>query len=446
MTALGAVFGIAYVLALFRGRRSVLFVIAASIGFNDSAAIVVGNVTLSAYYLGLLIYIVTAVLRRPEASAKTPAGPRVLLWLLLAYSLVVTFIAPFLAAGLGVVSPAIGLDQQVTTLTPLSFTSSNIAQAAYLVLNVAFLLLLFRERLVSQSQVFAGFTVGVLVAFVGCISWLGHISWPYSFFDNSPRGFYSTEIARPRAQFSEPSHLGAFALTAAAFFLITLMQSKSPRQVVGRGLMTLLAAVTFAFSASGTGLGGAVIGGAIILGASVIRVWPKLPSLRIPVPLFLAGLVAVVVLVVATPKIVAAAVALVQSKQDSTSASTRSLTNSRAIDVLWGTHGFGAGLGSNSTSSLFYLVLGQIGIIGSILFFALMTVAIVRGLRSGENLASVVALTSILAAAVVSLALFNLPQLWFLVAVTLTARKALPSPPLEPSAADEVAPRRLARR
>ena len=61
VTLLGVAFAVLYGFGLSKGRRGLLFGIACAVPFNDSAAVVVGSVAVSPFYLGLIL-LVPAVL------------------------------------------------------------------------------------------------------------------------------------------------------------------------------------------------------------------------------------------------------------------------------------------------------------------------------------------------------------------------------------------------
>lgn len=418
MTVLGAIFCVAYALAAIKGRRGVLIVLAASIGFNDSAAVVIGSFAVTPYYTGLLLYLALSAfgrsMRTQTLASRAETG---ILVALVVYSTTVTAFSPTIFAGLGVISSSIGLDEQVGSLSALEPSSSNVAQVVYLVLNALFFWSVSRSQQVTHRVVAVGFAVGSLVATTALIFQRVGMTWPSALFDNSPRGFYALGPDRLRAQFSEPSHLGAFSLAASAYFLVRLMQAKSPRQTLIHTGLLAVSAAPFAASASGTGLAGAAIGGAVVVAVGALRSLPVLPRLRVPVPAVLLGLVGTVALAFLIPSVLASAQRILDAKQGTTSQINRAYSNANGLDVMSSTFGFGAGLGSNRTSSLFVLLLSQIGVVGTGLFFGVVIVLIVRALKFGPtHLASVVALVAFLASAVVSLADFSSPVLWMLMA------------------------------
>ncbi|MDQ4502982.1 hypothetical protein [Sinomonas sp. ASV322] len=377
--------------------------------------IVLGEATISPFYFGLILYSIcsfTAWRRGPGAQSSGFRG-RVVLVILLVYCTFVTAISPALFAGLGVISATNGIDEQVRSLTPLTFTLSNFAQIAYLLLNVMFVWRSQRDGTFEGRHIAIGLAIGAIVA---CSSFMGDV-WPHALFDNSPRGFYTIETGRFRGQFSEPSHLGAFAVIATIYFGATLARTKTVRGFVGYAVLTFMAVALLYASASGT----AAIGlGAAVLAMLAISLRGRRfgGSTRVRLPVFLGGLVAVVMLTVLLPSIIDVIKAIVDSKLGSTSLTNRSLVDQNSIAVLFRTFLLGAGDGSNRGSSLLLMLLSQIGLIGTALFLVVALTSIFRGLSSRANAPAALALIGFLSSAFVSLPDFASPILWSLIAVT----------------------------
>ncbi|TAM70041.1 MAG: hypothetical protein EPN48_06550 [Microbacteriaceae bacterium] len=426
MTVLGIVFVVAYVGALFGGRRWVLGVLACSMPFNDSIVVSVGQATLTPFYLGLILYTVLAYTawNSKAASLDRERGG----WLLrglFAYALVVTLIAPALFAGMGVVAASIGLDQQASSLTPLGYTSSNVAQMVYLFLNVVFVLRNQRDDAFNSKYVTLGLAVGILVAFS---SFTGG-SWLHTLFDNSPRNFYMTDAVRLRGQFSEPSHLGVFALVATVYFSAMVSRSRSVRSFVGYLVLTGMGVALLVASASGTAVVGLLVALVTIVLIAIARVGLRRPDrslrFRIPVPIFLGMVAGFVGLCLALPGIVTSVAQIIAGKAGTLSLSTRTIVDQHSLDILVHTDLMGAGNGSNRSSSLLVMLLSQIGLVGTLLFIAVIVVAVIAGLSVASRVPVALALVAFVSAAFVSFADFASPILWTLLACALAARPNL---------------------
>jgi len=427
VTALGFVFLALYVVSLRWGRVGIASIMALSIGFADSAMVNVGPVSFSPYYFGaLLIVLFTVVLavmgRRPVAQSRTV----LFLWV---WAGVVTALGPILFAGIPVISSAIGLDQQVDNPSSLGFSISNVAQLGYLTINLVVLLAAMQSRLVRPAAVSAGLGLGVAVALSEPVARIVHLPWPEGFFRNSNRGFYTTEIARTSAQFSEPSHLGAFAAVACVYFAVMTVTTVANGLRVAALLATVASGVVLIASRAATGYAGV----AIVLGSLALwGVWRLLRrrfAVRIAVPWLVAFSALAPFVLLVGPLMAGKEIGELNAVKEATGSSdNRAYADLHGLTVLVDTYGLGAGLGANRTSSLLPLLLSTIGIVG----VALVLLVFVRILRNAwrfpERRAAIFGFVTYLAAAVVSFADFTNPLLWLLLtflAGEMGARRAI---------------------
>lgn len=427
MTTLGLVFSAAYIVSIFWGRRGVLFVASASIAFNDSAAVVVGQATISPFYLGILIYLTVSIFSPSWAAVEKPRSGRGIPLALLIYGILNAIVAPIMFEGVGVVAPGIGLDEQVGFLTPLSFTLSSVAQIIYLALNVGLIVFNDRDLVLRQSFLAWGLGVGVLVGMWAFSSWRFGFGFPQELFDNNPRGQYIINPKRLRAQFSEASHLGGFSVAALGFYLARCFQSSGPREVLMWLTFSAASGVLLVSTVSGTATLGAIVAVAALVGIALIAMIRRGPtSLRLsPSVLFGTMLVLVTVAFTAGP-ISEAASDVIDGKQGGTSIETRSYVDSNALLLSMQTGGVGVGLGNNRSSSMVFMLLSTIGIAGTILFAIIVFRAVSRGLSDPARRASAVTLVAFAAAAAVSLADFVSPVMWLCIALCYPRRTATP--------------------
>lgn len=417
---LGYLFMAAYVVTFFRGRRALLYVVAAAVPFNDSAAVAFGGVALSPFYLGLIIYLAMEVatgVRHPSRRGDAPLG---LLIGMLAFGLAITVVGPILFAGKGVIASGIGIDEQVERLTPLAATSSNFAQAAYLALNLAFVFYNERSRTVTSRHVSTAFAVGTVVAFAGFIAWRVGLALPKDLFDNSIRNHYAGNTVRLRAQFAEPSHLGAFALVATFYFGVKMFQARDMKAFAPRAALTLMAAVALVSSGSGTGVIGGIVAIAVVATLGITRALRARTLTLRPLPL-LMGLTLFVAALAVSPALVGSVTDLVSGKQGGTSLNSRDYSNQLAVKLFTDTLGLGVGLGSNRASSLFFLLISTVGLIGTVLFLLIAFRAFRNGQRDHTRSAASIALVAFISAAFISYGDLASPVLWILVAYCFPA-------------------------
>ncbi|RAZ30716.1 hypothetical protein [Microbacterium sp. SMR1] len=417
MTTLGIIFAAAFAASLIWGRRGVLVVLASTVAFNSSAAVVAGDVVVTPFYMGLLLYLPLAVFARArEGRSGRVIG--VLLMIFFLYSAVVTLFAPLYFEGIGVFAPGVGIDEQVGALTPLRASLSNIAQVAYLGMNVLFIYFNERNRLLNISHVSTGLGVGVIVGVIAFVAWRTGLPWPYELFDNSPRGFYARNTVRLRAQFAEPSQLGGFSLTATAYFVARMNVAQTVRAAWAAGLFAILAGVLLAASASGTAVVGAVISTAGFLLLNLIRFIRQPRPRRIRVSSFLICLAAIVAVAAISLPLLNYVLGTVDGKVGGASWVNRNASNLHGLQLVWETSLLGVGLGSNRASSLLVLLLSTIGVIGTACF-VIISVRAVRNSIDDARFPATVALVAFLCAAFVSLADFAAPYMWLMLAVCL---------------------------
>ncbi len=418
MTTLGIVFSAAYILSLFWGRRGVLLVACTSIAFNDSAALVVGQATISPFYLGIIVYLAISILAPSFGSPERPRSGRGVLVALLIYGVFNAAVAPIMFGGIGVIAPGIGLDEQVGYLTPLSFTLSSAAQVIYLALNVGLILFNERDMVLTQTHLALGLSVGVLVGLWAFASWRLGFAFPQELFDNNPRGQYIINPNRLRAQFSEASHLGGFSVAAVGFYLARTFQSRGLSEVLLWLGLAAASAVLLVSTVSGTATLGAIVavGALVVIGCiALVRRGPV--ALRLP-PSVLFGAIVVALAITFTAGPVMEAVAeVIDGKQGGTSIETRGYVDNHAFLLNLQTGGFGVGLGNNRSSSMILMLLSTIGVIGTVLFAVIVLRAISRGLSDPAKRATAVTLVAFTAAASVSLADFVAPVMWLSIAL-----------------------------
>jgi hypothetical protein len=258
------------------------------------------------------------------------------------------------------------------------------------------------------------FVVGTVTAFAAyLVAQLG-VSWPFWFFDNSPRNFYATIDPRLRAQFSEPSHLGAFTLAAGLFFAFTSLTAKGWTRARG-GIFATVCALLIVRSGSGTALIGALAAPILLLVLLASRRFSG-EARSVPPAALLVGLSGICALTLTAPSWLRYYHDLVAGKRASASYVTRSYVDHIAYDLLQRSYFVGVGLGSNRASSLLLLLLSTIGIVGTALFGLIVLRSLRNGLSTPGARPAAAALAGLISASVVSYADLASPVLWLLLA------------------------------
>ena len=420
MTTLGLIFILAYALGFVVKRHvGLLAVAAAAIPFNDSAALIIGEIPVSPFYLGMVVYLPLTYLRIgiPRPGSTMP-------WLLGLWACAVTLIGPTLFARMPVFASGVGIDRQVGRLSELVYTNSNFAQVSYLVVNLALLMALSSSEDTKNWIPPIPAVVGTSVATLAW--WFRHegIEWPDELFrNNTPNAYGYVKTARFAAQFSEPSHLAAFALTSAVLLSAVVVVLR-PRPAIRIFLLAMVAAdiVIIVDTGSATALVGAGIFAVVATSWVFYRVAVR--GARVSVGVALTVLVLMGTALVIGPQVVAYARDVIDYKVN-TGTSLRSRTaadlNSWRIFLDSGT--LGVGLGSNRSSSLLALLLSTIGLVGTTLFLLIMGKAIRDGLRERTRRAWAAGLAVLLAASFFSLPDFVSPMMWLLAGFCWNAQR-----------------------
>lgn len=370
------------------------------------AAFYAGDVALPTFYAVALgtVVILAADLLQPDRPRK-PIPPGVpLLLAMLAWCAFSTAIAPFLFPGLETVTPA------RTILEPGAVTSSNIAQITYLTLEVCVVVVLARDPRATVGIIGLAVGSGVVLSLWRYGYTEFHVPFPDGLFDNSPTFHYIEtapgDIQRFRGIFSEPAALAGTCLIAIAYGVSRAWQVRGLRRVAVLGMVSIaiflgVVSTSTTFLVAGVAL--VAIVGVTFLFGFVSRVT------RLSALLGVAACLLIVLMVVLLPVAANFVQSAVEEKVGGDSYDARSGADSALYLDFLQTWGFGVGLGSGRASSLIPTILSTAGLLGTLLF-----VAVVVGLMSrAAPLRSV------------------RPALWALVAV-LTA-KAISGPDLSDS-------------
>ena len=427
MTVLGIVTVVAIAgVWLFR-RRWIQLVVGATVAFPQTAAIVVDGNGFPLFYLAVVELAVLSVpsllvaLARPRrgGTASGRFASDAIAVALVVWAAVITIAGPRIFAGMRVFDPALGVDSQVSNMSLLEPSLGNVAQLGYLTLGVVFLLASGRLFPVGTRLLGAAFWVSLVL---GAVRMLAEPVWPHALLQNMPGYAYATP-ERLSGTFYEPSVLGLYLVAAACHFGVKLFQPGA-RARVGSLIALALVAIEFVANGSGTALLGLVIVAAI--GAAVLLV-RQLRSPRFGVR---PGAVIAATLVLAggltqLPLLYELTIGSAERKASSFSYLARSLANQRSWEIFQETAGLGVGLGSHRPSSLFFLVLSCLGLVGTILLVALVLVALRSASRTPGAAPAGWALLGILVSGVIAVPDLSMPVIWVGLAVCLAGREAV---------------------
>jgi hypothetical protein len=440
VTVLGIVTVVAVVGVWLVRRRWTQYVVAATVAFPQTAALIVGDNGFPLFYLAVGVLLVLSVpaalfaIAKPERLA--PGARRfatdALAVGLLAWAAVITLAGPRIFSGMRVFDPSLGVDAQVADMARLAPSLGNMAQLGYLALAVAFLLLAGRMFPVDARMLGAVLWVSIVLAGVRLVA---EPIWPHDLLQNMP-GFHYATAERLSGTFYEPSVLGLYLTAAAGYLAVRVLRATGIGRIAAIAGLALVG-VEFVANGSGTALLG--LGILAVLGAAYLLV-RQLRSRRFGVRpwLVIVGVVVIGGLLTQAPALLDLTVGAAGRKTETFSFLARGASNLRSWQIFEESFGLGIGLGANRPSSLFFLVLSCLGVIGTGLLVALIVLALRSAARTSEEVLVSKApaawgLIGVAVAAVVAVPDLSMPIIWVSLAACLVpAASARPVEASEP--------------
>lgn len=348
---------------------------------------------------------------------------------------------PRLFAGTLVMSPRLGM---VRAPAPLEPTSSNLAQATYLTLNVCMILyaLATVKTYPQMERLLKGFFWAVfIVVSIGLTQFLFTAvggSFPYDVINNNPgysQGYEQDvgDIHRYNSTFVEPSTAGSFLSAVVGGLFASFLSGNRKR---GTFLAILIVLFVLLLTTSTTGLAGVAMIACVLLVyfnpfANRTRVGRSVAGSWLYVCLAL-GLIGSCLLLF--PKFYDAIMEMTVEKFDSFSFLARLASDLYSLIVLADTKGVGAGLGSNRSSGLLATLLSTVGVIGIIL---LGTIAyrIIKAFPWKSATSSLQltfwALVTLVVGSAFAVPDINRPTLWVLLMLVITHLQPQTRPPIQ---------------
>jgi hypothetical protein len=412
VTLLGLIFIPWTLLVILRGAHNwVPWLLAAAMPFMTASAVIAGGSKVSPFYVAAFAPLVLLVSKPGQRRSR---GLTQLVTLMVVYCIATALILPNLFAGTEVLVPRGGIDMQVLDPGELTFTVSNIAQSGYLVLSAA-VLLYFSQHPPQRKHFLAfGFAVGTTLNMWALANQLTGVFFPKDIFDATVEGgerfsSYFGEDQRLRGVFSEPSYLAAFSV-AGLVYAAAMVPKVSGRARTGFVALAGANVLALYYSFSGTAVAALAVTVALLVligGNTLIR-----GSRQIPVGAAVATLLAAALGVLLSPRLWDYGQNIIGQKVGTTSYSNRSGANSLSWDMVFQTGGFGVGLGSNRPSSFALMLLSNVGVIGTLLFVAVVVVVVRRALRVGGYEPELLALLAVLVAKVLAEPNLGNPTMW----------------------------------
>lgn len=291
------------------------------------------------------------------------------------WSFVSAFVMPNLFAGTLVSVPR-EMDSQ--DFGPLQWSLSNLAQAGYLTLNIStvvYALHLVRTHLQVEQltrALYWAISIVVIVGFLQFVAAKIGLDFPYEVFNSNPGYAQGTDqdlglVRRINSTFTEPSMAGSYLAAVSCGLLAAFLSGeKSSRYLlamvpVGTALLFTTSSTGFVAFAAGTCML------AIFFNPFRMRKMGRKSS-TISWVLILTVFAVVAAVLIITPDLLDAVMAMTVEKGESYSLWARLAIEIHSLQLFVDTYGVGVGLGSNRSSGLFPTMLSSVGIIGTILF------------------------------------------------------------------------------
>lgn len=425
MTPLGVVFILASIWSLIVSPKSLPWILAASAPFAATSAITVGDNGLPPFYVVGAAATAISCLRICRRTADGRPG---LGWLsaFVWWTLLLTAFAPSFFDGIPVLIPRLGIDSQIEAPGALAYSPSNLAQCFYLIIGAGIVhYLATHPSKISPTIVGLGFAVGTLVSSVILLMTIAGISWPSWVFDNYPGLAYGPAgldgFGRFRGIFPEPSYLAVFSIPAVAFFLFSAWRVSRWSRAVYL-ILAALAGVNISLSSSTTATLGALALAGLVLAVGIWRFFSGKVKVRPSIVLMFLGLC--IVLAMISSSLVETLNESLTEKANGSSFANRSESDAFSMSLMLDTFGFGVGLGGNRPSSMFAMLLSNVGIIGTFLFLSLIFSALRAALTSFAWTPAVWALVGLLITKGFAEPALSTPMLWLCIGVAFAARQA----------------------
>ena len=410
--------------------------------FEGAALFSAGGVGLSPYYFALLLvagrcWLVP--LGEGRLLGPTPDVRRVVGWAVgfAAVAVVGAVALPRVFAGIGVLSPRLSSD----SVAPLSFSTSNVGQAAYLCLNVLLLWYVAqqpRPAAVARGLVTATLAAGAAVVFFALYqlaSSVAGLPFPKDVLYSNDAfvmqaGTSIMGMPRICSTFTEPASMSVFLVALAAVLTAGGLGElggwhATRRGATARSLLLVATLAVLLLSTSSTAYVG--LAGLAAARVGTHLVWPVMkgqgrPKTMAATVVILAG---VGVAYAASPDLQGLVRKMVFDKSESSSFDERSGADAHSVELVAETLGLGAGLGSNRASSFGPSLLSTVGVPGAAAFAALVFV-LVRPVASmkGPHAALTSGLVALIGMKVLSSPDLATPAMWALMAGLVALRAA----------------------
>lgn len=359
------------VIAAFVRKKSIPFFILLFAIFPASAVLVIGSgnssIGISPYYAYAIFLTLILILNLYRIKKLFYAQTWLLMIVFVVFVIIGVIVLPYLFYGIGVYTPRLGIDSQVSYQTPLVQSASQIGQVVYLILNLVVVISLCSVVNSIIHIIKIVFYVALAVSIWQLVSKLTDLPFPTELIANNIAYSYVSDqylygFPRINGGFLEASTASAYFSSMTAFFIGYYFKSgKGSIEIVLSLLATLLTTST-------TGI---VVITVLATSFCLFLIYKllKQQSINISSIFYIVAIITIVTFLVNASNILQL---VTLGKANSMSYVNRSASNDYSIILVLKTWGLGVGLGSNRPSSFLAYVFSNLGI-----FLSLMLIAIV---------------------------------------------------------------------
>ena len=401
MTLFGLFFVSICFIGWFKPVKYLFSVVIFSCVFQAAAVFNVGTSGIPPYIVADFFFITKVFLGGSFLKQNQPRFFKILLFFVV-YSVILSFVMPFVFDGVGVIVPGETNDNDLAQgeiLGRLSFSSKNMIQIAYLVINTLTICSISNiQHKITKDQIVSIFLTTIkTVLFIGFWEFIAKVSGTYYFPDSffySNEGYaqYWLQGLRLNATFAEPSYAGAF-LASSSWALIYYGKLK-------KLLFFVLLALVLNMS------------GTAIMAFMITGVFCVLFSSKMRIPCLLGCfLLYLLAYLMSYDTLIGE---MVLSKSDSISGLARMGAVTYTIGMITDTYFIGVGLGSHRCFSFLTNLMSAVGFIGFFLFFYFIW-ALVKPIldKDSKKYASIVIFGLVLfVAQCVAIPDFSFPIMW----------------------------------
>lgn len=339
------------------------------------------------------------------------------------YSLVWSYIAPFLFENYMVCPPKLGIDFCVLNgQLPLQFSFYNIAFSIYIIFYILTLIYIFllnwnekdlliikKILLISLLTVITTSLSQIFNSLVGTIDITKYLYTTISRELEYSMADKFLNIPRVQATFLEPSMLAPFLVGMYSHYLY----NSFTKPIITNIFFTIITLLLIILSTSTTAYISTFLITLIIL---IFLIHKKNTISVISVLFFITfGLFMIIHITIGIENLINLVLNYIIYKPETLSYQSRTFTDVYSIKLFFDTYGLGVGLGSNRPSSLIPYLLSQLGIIGSLLFigfiFQILKLSYIK-LKNSQYFSYYFLLISILIAQFIAYPDITNPTLW----------------------------------